>query len=148
MARFDFRLEKLLGVKQQLENQKEIEYATALMVVQEEKRRLSELVDSRLRSVEELRAAVSKTIEPIDVGRLNNNIKRLNHMIEAQKERLKAAEHMAEEKRLELVEAMKERKALEIVKENAFEVFKKEEDIKERKITDELTSFKYSLNLR
>lgn len=148
MARFDFRLQKLLSVKEQLENQKEIEYAQALRVVAEEKQRLAEFMGARQKNVEDLRTAVSSTIETIEVIRLNNTIERLKQMIALQKERLRAAEVMAEEKRLELVEAMKERKALEIVKENAYEEFKRVQDIKERKITDELTSYKYSEKLK
>ena len=148
MARFEFRLGKLLGVKEQIENQKEIEYASALRQVAEEKQRLAQFEDSKQKNIQGLRESIQKKIEPIEVRRYNNNLERLNHMIEVQKERIKAAEYMAEEKRLELVEAMKERKALEIVKDNAYEEFKKNEDIKERKITDELTSYKYSLNLR
>ena len=145
MAIFQFRLQRYLNVKEQIEDQKEIEYASALRQVEEEKNRLNALETTRSQTIEALREAVSKTISPIIIKQFNNNIERLKHRIMLQKERLAAAEYMAEEKRYELVEAMKERKALEIVKDNAHEEYLKEEDVKQRKITDELISYKYAL---
>ena len=144
MPRFEFRLQRYLSVKEQIEDQKEIEYATALRQVEEEKARLAELEGSRAQTVEDLRTSVSKRISPIEIRRYNNNIERLKHLIVVQKERLEVAKLFAEEKRLELVEAMKERKAIEIVKENVYEEFVKEEDRVARRTTDELTSYKYA----
>ena len=144
MPRFKFRLQRYLSVKEQIEDQKEIEYATALRKIEEEKARLAELEKARAQTVEDLRKSVSKTISPIEIRRYNNNIERLKHLIVVQKERLETAKLFAEEKRLELVEAMKERKAIEIVKENAYEEFVKEEDRAARRLTDELTSYKYA----
>ena len=147
MPRFEFRLQKYLSVKEQIEDQKEIEYATALRQVEEEKARLAELEQARAHTVEDLRKSVARLIAPIEIRRYNNNIERLKHLIVLQKERLEMAKLHAEEKRLELVEAMKERKAIEIVKENAYEEFVKEEDRATRRTTDELTSYKYATRL-
>lgn len=144
MPRFQFRLQQYLGIKEQIEDQKELEYAKALRVVEEEKQKLVELRQRRDETVESLRQAVSKSIAPIEIRRYNNNIERLKHQINVQIQRVAAAEAFAEEKRQELVQAMKERKALEIVKENAREEFLKEADLAERKQVDELVSFKYS----
>ena len=144
MPRFEFRLQKYLSVKEQIEDQKEIEYATALRQVEEEKARLAELESRKENTVQELRKSVAKSIAPIVIRRYNNNIERLKHLILVQKERLEAAKMYAEEKRLELVEAMKERKAIEKVKENAFEEYTVQEDRITRRTTDELTSYKYA----
>ena len=144
MPRFQFRLQQFLGVKEQIENQKELEYAKSLRVVEEEKQKLAEFRRKKNESVENLRNLVSRSISPFEIRRYNNNIERLKHQIIAQEERLAAAEVFAEKKRQELVQAMKERKALETVKENAREEFIKEADILERKQVDELVSFKYS----
>ena len=144
MPRFEFRLGRYLSVKEQIEDQKEIEYATALRQVEEEKARLTELEQAKVQTVEDLRKSVSKRILPIEIRRYNNIIERLKHLIAVQIERLETAKLYAEDKRLELVEAMKERKAIEIVKENAYEEFVREEDRAARRITDELTSYKYA----
>ncbi|MCL2355848.1 MAG: flagellar export protein FliJ [Defluviitaleaceae bacterium] len=145
MARFQFRLEKYLSVKEQIEDQKELEYANALRILEEEKQKLAEFVKRKEESVERLRVSVAKSIEPFEIRRFNNNIERLKHQITVQKERVIAAEEFAEQKRSELVQAMKERKALEIVKENAREEFLIEQDRTERKQVDELTSFKHAV---
>ena len=144
MPRFEFRLQRYLSVKEQIEDQKEIEYATALRQVEEEKAKLAELEQARASTVEDLRKSVAKLIEPIEIRRHNNNIERLKHLIVVQTEQLETAKLYAEEKRLELVEAMKERKAIEIVKENAYEEFVKQEDRVTRRTTDELISYKYA----
>ncbi|MCL2577876.1 MAG: flagellar export protein FliJ [Defluviitaleaceae bacterium] len=144
MPRFQFRLQQYLGIKEQIENQKELEYAKALRIVAEEKQKLEEFRRMKYEAVEELRDSVSKKISPFEIRRYNNNIERLNQQIKTQIERVAAAEVYAEKKRQELVQAMKERKALETVKENAREEFIKENDKLERKQVDELVSFKYS----
>ena len=147
MPRFQFRLQQYLGIKEQIEDQKELEYAKALRAVEEEKQRLAEFIQRKNESVEELRRSVSKSISPYEIRRYNNNIERLKHQIKVQIERVAAAEEFAEQKRQELVQAMKERKALETVKDNAREEFLKEVDLVERKQVDELVSFKYSKQL-
>jgi flagellar FliJ protein len=144
MPRFQFRLQKYLGVKEQIEDQKELEYAKAIRILEEEKQKLAEMRRRRDETVEELRTAVSRSISPFEIRRFNNTIERLKHQIKVQEDRVAAAEAYVEQKRQELVQAMKERKALEIVKDNEHEEFLKEEDRAERKQIDELVSFKYS----
>ncbi|MCL1846231.1 MAG: flagellar export protein FliJ [Defluviitaleaceae bacterium] len=144
MPKFQFRLQKYLSVKEQIENQKELEYANALRVLEEEKQKLAEFIRRKDETVEKLRSSVAKSIEPFEIRRYNNNIERLKHQINVQKERVAAAEEYVEQKRQELVQAMKDRKALEIVKDNAREEFLIEIDRAERKQVDELISFKHS----
>lgn len=144
MPRFQFRLQQYLGIKEQLETQKELEYAKALRLVEEEKQKLADFIRRRDESVERLRSQVAQIISPFEIRRLNNNIERLKQQIIQQRERVAAAEEFAEQKRQELVQAMKERKALETVRDNAREEFLKEADLAQRKEVDELVSFKYS----
>ena len=144
MARFSFRLQQYLGLKEQIEEQKELEYAKALRKVQEERELLERLIQMRIDEIEALKQQISRRIEPITIRRYNNTIEKLKHNIITQRERLKAAEVFAENKRLELIEAMKERKVIERARENAFEVYKEEEKAQEFKQTDEMVSFKYA----
>jgi len=148
MARFQFRLQQYLGVKEQLEEQKELEYAHALRKVEEEKQTLMNMRREREQNIENMRRSLAQAVSPFEIRRYNNTIERLKHHITIQIERLKAAEVFAEKKRLELVQAMKDRKALEIVKENAHEEYLKETDLTERKQVDELVSFKYTARLK
>ena len=144
MARFNFRLQQYLGVKEQIEEQKELEYAKALQKVQEERELLERLTNMRLQEIESLKNQINTHIDPIIIRRYNNTIEKLKSNIINQQERLHAAEVFAEKKRLELVEAMKERKTIERVRENAFEAHKEEEKLQEFKQIDELVSFKYA----
>ena len=144
MPRFQFRLQQYLGIKEQIEEQKELEYAKALRTVEEEKQKLAEFRKLKDESVENLRCSVAKSISPFEIRRYNNNIERLKQQIKTQEERVAAAEAFAEQKRQELIQAMKERKSLETLKDNAREEFLKEVDMAERKQVDELVSFKYS----
>jgi len=144
MPRFEFRLQQYLGIKEQLEEQKELEYAKALRKVEDEKARLQDLINRRDQTIEDMRKSLQKVISPIDLRRANNTIERLKHMIVDQRAALAEAEAFAEEKRLDLLQAMKERKAIETVKDNQREEFLIEMDKKERKQVDELVSFKYA----
>jgi len=143
MARFNFRLQQYLGVKEQLESQKELEYAKAIQKLEEEKKRLREMNENLTQQIESFRMAVLNAIDPIEIKFLNGSIDRLKMHIKLQEERVTAAEAYAEKKRQELVEVMKERKALEIVRDNAREAFNLEENLAEQKQVDELVSFKY-----
>ena len=148
MAKFQFSLQQYLGVKEQIEDQKELEYAHALRKVEEEKQKLAEMLQQREENIEALRSTLAKSISPLEIRRFNNVIERLKHQIRVQEERVAVAKSMAEAKRQELVQAMKERKALEIVRDNAQEEFRLEENLAEQKQVDELVSFKYTDKLK
>jgi flagellar FliJ protein len=143
MARFHFRLQQYLGIKEQIEEQKELEYGKALQKLEEEKNLLRQMNEQLIQQTEDLRTAVQNAIDPVEIRHLNTSIERLKNFIQQQETRVEAAEAFAEKKRLELIEAMKERKALEIVRDNAREQFIKDERLAEQKQTDELVSFKY-----
>jgi len=148
MAKFQFRLQQYLGIKEQIEDQKELEYGKALQKVEEEKAIHRDLCARRDNQIEDLRQALLRPIDPIEVRRYNNIIDRIKQQIIAQLERIAAAEAYAEQKRLELVQAMKERKALEVVKDNQREEFLLEQNLAEQKQVDELVSFKYTERLQ
>lgn len=144
MAKFVFRLQSYLGVKEQLEEQRKNEYGNALRRLEEQKRRKQVLVGELEENIVLFKKALTTIIEPIDIRRYNNRIEALKAWISEQDERIKEAERFAEEKRLELVEAMKERKALETVKERNFEEYLKEEKKAEQAVVDGIVSYKYS----
>ena len=148
MPKFQFRLQQYLGVKEQIEDQKELEYAKALQKVEEEKAQLEKLNNQREIQLQELRMALTKPILPTEINRYNNIIERLKSQIKMQEKRLEEAKLLAEEKRQELIQAMKERKALEIVRDNAREEFLLEANLAEQKQVDELVSFKYTERLQ
>ena len=144
MPRFNFRLQQYLGIKEQFEDQKEIEYAQALRRLEQEKEIKRRLEEQRDAQIFHFRESLKILIKPSDLRRYNNTIEFLKRRINEQIQRIQAAQTYAEKKRLELVEAMKERKALESVKENALEEHIRAEFLTEQKEIDELISYKYS----
>ena len=72
----------------------------------------------------------------------------LEEMIKQQKSEVEKAKQIQEEKRLVLQEAMQERKTQERLYENAFAEFIQEENAKEGREIDELTSYKYGRKSR
>jgi flagellar FliJ protein len=144
MARFNFRLQQFLNIKEQIETQRELEYGQALRKLEEERQRLREMETKRVTQIEEFRASLTEEVRPDRIRRYNNTIERLKAMIREQEKRIAAAEAFAEKKRLALVEAMKERKALDKVRENTMEEYQRAQLLSEQKIVDELVSYQYS----
>ena len=144
MAKFVFKLQSYLGVKEQLEEQKKNEYGYALKRVEEEKQRKRLLEQELAELVRLFQEALATIINPIDIRRYNSRIELLKIWIVEQEARILAAEEFAEEKRLELVEAMKERKMLDTVKERNYEEYLKEEQRAEQLVVDGMVSYQYA----
>ncbi|MCL1989023.1 MAG: flagellar export protein FliJ [Firmicutes bacterium] len=146
MAKFVFRLQSYLGVKEQMENLKKNEYGVALRHLEEEKQRKRLLEQELQENVTELKNSVRRIIAPPEIRRYNNRIQVLQTWIVEQDLRIKAAEEFAEKKRLELVETMKEKKSLETVKEHSYEEYLKDEQRAEQAVVDGIVSYRYAVN--
>lgn len=145
MARFTFRLQSVLNLREKVEDQKELEYARALQKVAEEEAKERTLVERKALKTEELTELVSKEgIDPYEVSRYNDFIEVLKERIVEQRKAVATAKAAAEAKRLELVEAMRERKTIERLRENAFEEYLEEEKHLEQKQVDDVVSYKYA----
>jgi flagellar FliJ protein len=141
MARFVFRLDNYLGVKEKLEEQKKNEYSQALRRLEDERQRKAKLVAELDEHVAGFKKSLESRIDPVYIKRCNNRIEFLKVRIAEQTRRVEKAEKQAEAKRLELVEAMKQRKMLEKVKENSYEEFQIGERRAEQRAADEIISY-------
>ena len=72
----------------------------------------------------------------------------MDEYIAVQKIEIRKAEEALEKERQKLQEAVQERKIQEKLRENAFEVFMKEENARESKEVDELVSYTYGQKRR
>jgi len=144
MAKFIYRLQPLLSLKEQIEEQKEIEYGQALRRLEEERRKKLALLAKREEQISQFRKSVQASIIPADTQRFNNTIEKLKQRIREQEKRIEAAEIYAEKKRVELVEAMQQRKMLDTIKDNRFEDYKLNEKLAEQRGVDERVSYQYS----
>lgn len=148
MAKFKYRMQNILDIKQKLEEAAKMEFAEANARVLEEEEKLSAL-QGRRRAYE----AEGKNLrrQNMHVPDIKNNIRALDilrDMIESQKAELERARQFQEEKRMALQNAMQERKTQEKLYENAFEEFLQEENARESREVDELTSYKYGVKSR
>jgi len=145
MAKFVFKLEKHLSIKEKLEVQRKIEYGVAAAALEEERRKEVALETEKADKIGELSKKVKEKINPDLFGRYNDYIEVLRERIAEQHKNVLKAEAFAEEKRLVLVEAMREKKTLQKLKEKDYEVFKEEEKRLEQRNIDELVSYEYTV---
>lgn len=143
MAKFKYRMQNILDIKQKLEEAAKMEFSQANIRVMEEEEKLSAL-HGRKRVYESEGKQLRKA--KMDVLSIKNNIQAisvLNGMIKKQEAEVEKARRVQEEKRLALQNAMQERKTQEKLYENAFAEFIKEENARESREVDELTSYQY-----
>ena len=143
MAKFVYRMQSILNIKIQMENQAKMELGQAQRKLLEEEERLQTLYDRKDYYLEEGRRLRMDSLKVLSLRDNEYAVARMEEYIEAQKENVKKAELQVEEARQKLQEIMTERKAQERLREKAFEQFMQEENAKEGKEVDELISYTY-----
>lgn len=144
MAKFEFKLQSFLTVKEKMEEQKKNEYSKALNSLEQEKQKKQQLITNQNNTRITLKQNINEGIKPSQVKQYNHFLAYIEKEIVNQDEKIKKAQIFVEKKRDELVGAVKERKMLEILKENEYCEYIKEEKKAEQKVIDELVSFKYN----
>lgn len=143
MAKFRYRMQSILNIKYQLENQAKMDLGRAQVRLMEEEEKLQTLIDRKEAYLEEGRRMRSKTIHVSELQDNSNAVSVMDEMIDRQKEQVAKAEEAVEAARVRLQEVMQERKMHERLKEKALEQFRREENAAEFKSVDELTSYTY-----
>lgn len=143
MARFRYRMQNILNVKEKLETQAKNEFAIAAAVVAEEEEKLKALHKRQ----EDYRILLTNLQQgDLDFKQIKETtqaVDAMNYLIEEQKTILKRAEKALEVKRIALAEAMQEVKTHEKLKEKEFQQFMADEAAKESKEIDELVSYRF-----
>lgn len=143
MARFRYRMQSILDIKRKMETQAKMELGQAQNRLMEEQERLEHLYQRKEAYLEEAR---NIRLNSLKVQELRDNeyaIARMDEFIMAQMNNVKLAEEAVEVAREKLKEVMMERKTHEKLREKAFEQFMKDENARESKEIDELTSYTY-----
>lgn len=143
MAKFVYRMQSILNIKIQMENQAKMELGQAQRKLIEEEERLEGLYHRKEYYLEEGRRLRMDSLKVRDLQDNEYAVARMEEYIEEQKENVRNAERLVEEARQKLQEIMTERKAQERLREKAFEQFMLEENAREGKEIDELTSYTY-----
>lgn len=143
MAKFVYRMQSILDIKYKLEEQEKTAYGIAAQKLQEENKKLQQLM---LRRMEYEKRAKELAVGKIDVRAINENkhaIDTMKSLIRDQIMQVHVAEKQVELARKRLQAVMVERKAHEKLREKAFEQFQAELAAEEAKEIDQLVSFTY-----
>ncbi|MBO6195892.1 MAG: flagellar FliJ family protein [Butyrivibrio sp.] len=144
MARFVYRMQSVLNIKQQTENQTKMEFAMAQAELNKQLDILQEYVtrkENYMREAEELRNSESLKLQEI----LDNQYAtaQMDVMIKHQAGVIKKYEDNVEKVRVKLTRNIQERKMQESLRDRAFAEFLEEQKQEEAKENDQRTSFTY-----
>ena len=144
MAKFIYKMQNILNIKERLETQAKTEYAEMVARLRTEEDEMRRLI-SKLREYEDeaKRLAMSR-LDIVAIKNCNNSIRVMKEYINQQAVRVRIAQRNVEIAIEKLNVAVQERKIQEKLKENAFEEFKMELNAQESKEIDELVSFNYN----
>jgi flagellar FliJ protein len=149
MARFVYRMQSVLNIKQKTEGQIKMEFAEAQAELNRQIDILNEYADRKekyLQEAEELRNEATLKLQDI----LDNQYAtaQMDSMIVAQLKVVKKQEAEVEKVRVKLTRAIQERKMQETLRDRAYAEYLEEEKQEEAKETDQRTSFTYTKRQR
>lgn len=121
MAKFIFKMENILEVKRKLEDQAKSVYANALVVLDEEQKKLFQLKEQKEGYKERLTSMMTASLNIDQIRTLEDAIEVMKYRIHEQMVRVQDAEIKAERARQVLQDAVVERKTYEKLKEKALD---------------------------
>ena len=144
MARFVYKMQSVLNIKQQTENQTKMEFAVAQAELNKQLDILEEYVtrkENYLKEAEELRNDDSLKLQEI----LDNQYAtaQMDVMIKQQAGVVRQYEERVEQVRVKLTRNIQERKMQETLRDRAFSEYLEEQKQEEAKENDQRTSFTY-----
>ncbi len=143
MAKFIYRMQSILNIKEKMEEQAKMEFAAASIRLQEEEERLRRMIERREEYLAEGARMRSAVLDPLSLQENEAAVRYMKEAIKGQRKQVKKAGEALEKARATLQEYMLERKTHEQLKEAAFEQFKIDLAKEESKEVDELVSYVY-----
>ena len=143
MAKFIYRMQNILDIKNKLEIQAKNSYAAARMKLSQEEQKLDKLFEQKKSYEEAYRQQLSGNINVLQINICKNAIELSKNQIKKQLVEVKVASLNLEAAQKRLGEVMKERKIQEKLREKAYEEFLQELNDQEKKEIDELVSFRF-----
>ena len=144
MAKFVYKMQNILDIKNKLETQEKTAFAIEIQKLRTEEERL-ERIRKDIAYYEELIRGQGEThINILEWKRCNEALEYKKNEEKVQMQHVKMAEKNVDIARGRLNKVMVERKTQEVLKEKAFEEFLKELNENEKKEVDELVSFTYN----
>ncbi|MCR5233363.1 MAG: flagellar export protein FliJ [Lachnospiraceae bacterium] len=143
MAKFFYKMQNILDIKEKLETQARNDYAVANAALAEEEEKLDALEMRKARYEEELKRLYTDKLDVHKISEAAEAVELMKYHKRLQEVSVMKARKNAENARQKLQEAMQDRKTHEKLKENAFEAFKTEVAASESKEVDELVSYRH-----
>ena len=143
MAKFVYRMQNILDIKNKLEVQARNSYAAARRKLSQEEEKLDRMFEQKKAYEENYRQQLSGNINILQINICKNAIELCKNQIKKQLVEVKVASLNLEAAQKRLGEVMKERKIQEKLREKAYEEFLQELNDQEKKEIDELVSFRF-----
>lgn len=143
MARFNYKLQSVLDIKEKLESQEKIAFGLASAKLQDEQDVLQRLMIQKAGYDRQARKLVEGTVDIREVNACRKAVETMKTRIRGQMIEVHKAEKQLELVRQRLNEVMIERKTYEKLREKKFEEFKQEIAYEEKQEVDELVSYTY-----
>ncbi|MCR5640404.1 MAG: flagellar export protein FliJ [Lachnospiraceae bacterium] len=143
MAKFVYRMQNILELKQKMETQEKMAFGIANAKLHEEQDKLQELLLRRAGYDNELKEASCGNIDLQRIQQIKRAIDSIKVKIRDQMFAIRRAQKELDMARMRLDAVMKDRKTHENLREHALDEFKEEAARQENKEIDELVSFTY-----
>ena len=144
MAKFIYKMQNILDIKNKLETQEKTAFAIEMQKLRTEEERLERIRKEIIYYENLIREQEGKAIDILEWKRCNDALEYKKNEEKVQIQHVKMAEKNVDIARGRLNKVMVERKTQEVLKEKAFEEFVKELNEAEKKEVDELVSFTYN----
>jgi flagellar FliJ protein len=144
MAKFVYRMQNILNMKQKLENQAKAAYGLADKKYQEEQAKLQELLVRKSGYDRRLKELMNGIINLEEVHHAKAASESMKVLIRRQMVEVHKAQLELEAARKQLIDVRKERKMHEKLREKAYDAYLVEENRREGKEVDQLVSYTYN----
>ena len=143
MAKFIYKLQNILEIKNKMERQAKSVYAEANRKLNMEQEKLEQMIIEKKRLEDHYRELATGTLAPLELMESRRAIDFQRERIKGQLVEIRVAQKNLDLARARLSEAVKERKTHEKLRENAFEEFLAELSAEEKKEIDEVVSYRF-----
>ena len=143
MAKFIYKLQNILEIKNKMERQAKSVYAEANLKLNQEQEKLEQMIIEKKRLEDHYRELATGTLAPLELMESRRAIDFQRERIKGQLVEIRVAQKNLDLARARLSEAVKERKTHEKLRENAFEEFLAELSAEEKKEIDEVVSYRF-----
>jgi flagellar FliJ protein len=142
MAKFNFRYQKLLNLKKELEDEVKNELAIEIQKSMQLKAKLKKNKKNQKKYLESVNDLLKEGIKASELKRHNKNKEYFNKMNKKLLREIRKQAERVSAKREELNTAVQETKKFEKIKEKHYEIFVNEVYEAERKQVDEIVNYK------